>query len=260
MSEAVKTTLPSGWTVTKLIGGLALRRARRGKLLRVLIGALTLPVLAGLASIFGGKDPTIFFDTLLNAYLRYLIPMVMALQASATVAEEVQIKTIGYIFARPIPRWSVPLGKYLGNLALNTVLLCGSIVAAYLACMGPEIGSELPRLGIALATVALASLHFGAVSTAFGAMVTTYPFAAMLGWILVFDIGFGLIPGVFKATSMGVHLTVIAGLYKPHSDSFFMADPKLTTAISLPVIIGVTLLWLILALGWVKSHEYRLDK
>ncbi len=258
--ERIAPALPSAGSAIWQVAGLTLRRARRGRLVQLVAVLLLLPVPAGLAALLSGHGGADFFDTVLNALLRFVTPLAMALFSGAMIAEEVQGKTITYLLSRPIPRWTLPVGKYFGTVAVTVALLAVSVTATYLVCAGSEILEALPRLGLALLTTALAAIHFGAVATAFGAMVTGYPFAAMLIFILIVDVGLGFIPGIFKAVSAGVNLTAVAGLYRPHTDTFFMADPKLTPAISLGIVAGLTAIWLLIAIGWVSAHEYRTDK
>jgi ABC-type transport system involved in multi-copper enzyme maturation permease subunit len=253
-------TPPGALAVVRLFAGTSLRRVRRGRLVQVVAAILALPLLAGLVALLAGKGGAPFFEMLLAATLRYLLPSVMALFATASIAEEVQRRTITYLYARPIPRWTLPAGKYVGVVGVNLVLFCGAVALSYALCIGSDFGAGLPRLAAGLGAVVLGVLHFGAVAAAFGAMATSYPFAAMLAYELLVDVGFGFIPGVFKALSAGVHLTVLAGLYKPHTDTFFMPDPRLTPAVSFVVLVGLTLIWLAVALGWAQSHEYRTDR
>lgn len=253
-------TPPAALAVVRLFAGTSLRRVRRGRLVQVVVALLALPLLAGLLALLGGKAGAPFFEMLLQAFLRFLLPSVLALFATTTVAEEVQRKTITYLFARPIPRWTLPAGKYLGVVGVNLVLFCAAVAATFALSIGSDFGASLPLLLKGLGAAALGVLHFGAVAAAFGAMATRYPFAAMLAFELLVDVGFGFIPGVFKAASAGVHLTVLVGLYKPHTDTFFMPDPRLTPAVSLVVVVGLTLIWLAVALGWAQSTEYRTDR
>ncbi|MCC6747671.1 MAG: ABC transporter permease [Deltaproteobacteria bacterium] len=254
--------LPSGLTLVGIFAGLSLERSRRSKLLRLILAVLALPLVASAGALAAGKAGPEFFKQIVELYLRYLIPLVMALQASATVAEEVQAKTITYLFTRPVPRWTLPLGKYLGNIGLNLILLLPSLAVAYVLCMVGDgyVGSELGTLGKSLFAALLGAIYFGALAMAFGAMVTNLPFAMMLTYVLVMEVGFSFVPGWLKATAMTVHLRAIAGTYTPAAASFFASDPNLTTAVSAPVVFGVALLWIVIALAWVASTEYRTDR
>jgi ABC-type transport system involved in multi-copper enzyme maturation permease subunit len=260
--SAVTRAVPSSLETMRLLAGMSLRRARRGRLLWLTTVILALPVLASVLALISGHGGTAFFEELLGVLLRYLTPFLMALHASATVAEEVQGKTITYLLSHPIARWTLPVGKYLGNLLFNAILLLVALVLIYLCSMIGERGGltlELPRLATGLLAVLLAAVHFGAMATAFGTMVTSFPFVATLIYVLVVEVGFSFVPGWFKVTAMTVHLRAIAGLYHP-KESIWLSDPHLSLAISLPVVLVLSAAWLIIAVGWVSSTEYRTDK
>lgn len=254
--------IPSSLEAVRLLAGLSLRRARRGRLFWLTAAILALPVAASLLALVSGHGGVPFFDELLGVYLRYLAPFIMALHASATVAEEVMGKTITYLYSRPVARWTLPVGKYLGNLAFNSVLLLASLTLIYLLSMIGERDAmllELPRLAMGLFALLLAAVLFGAMATAFGTMVTSFPFVATLIYVLIVEVGFSFVPGWFKVTAMTVHLRAIAGLYHP-KESMWLSDPQLSLGISLPVVLAVTGAWLLIAVSWVGSTEYRTDK
>jgi ABC-type transport system involved in multi-copper enzyme maturation permease subunit len=255
-------SVPSALATVRLLAALSLRRARRGKLVWLTVAILALPVAAAILALVTGNGGRPFFDKLLEVLLRYLAPFIMALHASATVAEEVQGRTITYLFSRPVARWTLPVGKYLGNLAVNATLLVVATALIYLGAMlgeGADLGRELPALGRGLCAVALAALHFGALASAFGAMATSFPFVATLIYVLIVEVGFAFVPGWFKVTAMTVHLRAIAGLYRPELGTF-LSDPQLPLPVSLAVVLVVSAGWLGIAVSWVGSTEYRTDK
>lgn len=253
---------PSALTAVLLLARLGLVQARRDRTVLIGLALSLLPALgAGVALASGNADHD-FFNKLLHHTLRLLVPFVMALLASGAVAGEVEQKTITYLFTRPLPRWTLPLGKYLGALvpALGGLLL--GLGAAYLLCLAGEPDELLPRLpeaALGLGAVALGALHFGAVACAFGTLFCAYPFVAMVLYLLVFDVGAALVPGYLKALSMGVHLTVLAGTYTP-STTMMVADPRITPPAALAVLLFTTAVWLALALLWVGRAEYRTDR
>ena len=259
----MKTRSPSSTQALLLLAGLSLRRARRGRLLWLSAGVLALPVLAAGLALLSGQGGLGFYDKLLEALLCYLAPFIMAVNASATVAEEVQGKTITYLFSRPVARWTLPVGKFAGNLLVNAVLLLFAVVLAYLLSMlgegARDLARELPRLGGGLLAMLLAAVFYASVASAFGAMATSYPFVATILYVLVVEVGFAHVPGWFKVIAMTTHLRVVAGIYHP-AQSMFLSDPRLSLAISLPVVLGMSLLWLVVTIGWVGSTEYRTDR
>lgn len=253
---------PSGMAVARQIAGLSLRRARRSRLLRVVLAVLALPVLATVAGVLSGRNGAAFFETVLELYLRYLAPLVLALFSSQSVAEEVQGRTITYLWSRPIARWALPVGKYLGTVVVTGGLMLLSLIACYLVAMIPAGGSvfsELPLLALGLTALAAGTLYFAAVASAFGALVTGFPFAIMLIYVLAIDIAMGFVPGLLKVVAMTVHLRAIAGLYKPQT-SMFSSDPNLNATISLPVVLVMATLWLGLTVLIASTSEYRTDR
>jgi ABC-type transport system involved in multi-copper enzyme maturation permease subunit len=253
---------PSALATARLMAAMSIRRARRGKLLWLTALVMALPVAAALLALVSGNAGEAFYEKVLEVYLRYLSPFVLSLYASFSVAEEVQAKTITYLFCRPVARWALPLGKYLAAVTVCAVLMCGSLLLVFIVSMLGEPSALMPGIGTLLSgllAVLLAAIHFGAVAAAFGAMITSYPFVLTLIYFMAVEVGFSFVPGWFKVVAMSVHLRVIAGLYKPAS-SMFVSDPDLSVKISLPVVLAMTLVWLLVAIGWVSTTEYRTDK
>ena len=46
-------------------------------------------------------------------YLRFTVPVLGVFYGTSLIADEVEDKTITYLFTRPIPRGAVLVGKYL---------------------------------------------------------------------------------------------------------------------------------------------------
>jgi ABC-type transport system involved in multi-copper enzyme maturation permease subunit len=224
------------------------------------LAILALPVIAAAIGLVTKSSSIDLFRKLVDIELNYLVALLMALQSSSGVAEEVQDKTITYLYTHPIPRWSLPAGKYIGSLLLNLALLLPAAALCYLLCLvgDKDLALELSHLWSALAALAVAAIYYGALATAFGAMVTSVPCAAMAGYVLVVDITFGLIPGAARLLAMPTHLKAIAGSYR--ADTGFFSGPALSPAISAPVVLSVAVLWLIIGISYATSTEYRTDK
>src|SRR5437660_9456010 len=78
-------------------------------------------------------------------YLRFIVPILGVFYGTALIADEIEDRTITYLFARPIPRSSVLLGKYLSYLACTVLLVLPSVVIVYFLVVplgGAGIGSE----------------------------------------------------------------------------------------------------------------------
>ncbi len=251
----------SGLAAVRLITVMAVRRARRGRVVWMAMVMLALAVVAALITLATDYGGIAFFKSTLELFVRYLTPFIMALLASQAVAEEVQGKTITYLFSRPMPRWVLPLGKYLSSLVIAVPLLCVALTLVYvIGLLGypDEIAAELPALARGLAAVCLGAVLFGAVSTAFGTMITGYPFVVNLIFLLVVEGGLALVPGWTKIVAMTVHLRAVAGIYTAEQ-TLTISDPELTMMVSAPVVLAMTAVWIGFAVGWVSASEYRTE-
>ena len=61
--------------------------------------------------------PAIFGLMIWGMYLRFTVPVLGVFYGTSLMADEVEDKTITYLFTRPIPRGAVLVGKYLAYLA-----------------------------------------------------------------------------------------------------------------------------------------------
>ena len=52
-------------------------------------------------------------------YIRFIVPVLGVFYGTSLIADEVDDKTITYLFTRPIPRGAVLLGKYLAYLVVH---------------------------------------------------------------------------------------------------------------------------------------------
>ena len=101
--------------------------------LRVLV-ALGAPVFEdhetrnGVTTTVRMSGPAIFGLMIWVFYLRFTVPVLGVFYGTSLMADEVEDKTITYLFTRPIPRGAVLIGKYLAYL------VCTIIAASMIAC------------------------------------------------------------------------------------------------------------------------------
>src|SRR4051812_46911315 len=60
--------------------------------------------------------PVIFGGMIWLLYLKFVVPVLGAFYGTSLVADEVEDRTITYLFTRPIPRGAIIVGKYLAYL------------------------------------------------------------------------------------------------------------------------------------------------
>ena len=79
------------------------------------------------------RRPALFGMMIWLLYVRFIIPVLGVFYGTALIADEVEDKTITYLFTRPIPRGAVLVGKYLAYLACTMLLVLPSVVLVYFA-------------------------------------------------------------------------------------------------------------------------------
>ena len=83
-------------------------------------------------------------------YIRFIVPVLGVFYGTSLIADEVDDKTITYLFTRPIPRSAVLLGKYLAYLACTVLLVLPSVMLVYFLIVpvgGGSIGAAFPSAG-----------------------------------------------------------------------------------------------------------------
>ena len=64
-------------------------------------------------------------------FLRFIVPVLGVFYGTSLMADEVEDKTITYLFTRPIPRGAVLVGKYLAYLVCTTLVVLPSVMLVY---------------------------------------------------------------------------------------------------------------------------------
>ena len=105
-------------------------------------------------------------------YIRFIVPVLGVFYGTALIADEVDDKTITYLFTRPVPRGAVLIGKYLAYLACTALLVLPSVVLVYFLIVplgGGSIGESFPALLIDLGMLVAGLVAYGAVFAWVGA-------------------------------------------------------------------------------------------
>src|SRR5687767_5002637 len=93
----------------------------------------------GAVAIFGG--------IIWLAFLRFIIPVLGVFYGTAIIADEVDDKTLTYLFTRPVRRSAVLLGKYLAYLVCTTLVVLPAVMIVYFLIVPlSEIGATFTQL------------------------------------------------------------------------------------------------------------------
>jgi ABC-type transport system involved in multi-copper enzyme maturation permease subunit len=149
--------------------------ARRTALLALAAGApILIAVLTRLALVYGTAVLTVngsrigtqaIFETAVSVlYLRFIVPALGVFYGTSLIADEVEEKTITYLFTRPIARGSIVLGKYLAYLLCVVAIVLPSLALVFLIMVPfPNMRTLFGRLLSDLGMLALGLAAYGAV-------------------------------------------------------------------------------------------------
>jgi ABC-type transport system involved in multi-copper enzyme maturation permease subunit len=134
--------------------------------------------------------------------VQVVTPLLALLSGSAVVTEEIEDRTITYLFSRPIPRAAVLLGRWLAALVVVSFFLG---VSAILTCVAAGAASESGLLRPLLA----ASLIGGAVYSGLFASVGVFvrhPMIAGLGYTFAIEGFLANLPGKNQSLTIQYYL------------------------------------------------------
>jgi hypothetical protein len=181
-------------------------------------------------------------------FLRFAVPVLGAFYGTALIADEVDDRTITYLFVRPIPRASVLGGKYLACLACTALVLLPATILVYLALV--PASALLTETGELVHHLGLLALGLAAYAALFALMGVWMKRPLMAG--LVFAFGWEpvamLLPGYLRQFTIAQHLQSLA----PQGTSS-------NVAADLVALLVITAGSLLLAGRLVQRREYAID-
>lgn len=198
-------------------------------------------------------------------YLRFTVPVLGIFYGTALIADEVEDKTITYLFTRPIRRGAVLVGKYLAYMAVTTFVVLPSVMVVYVL-VTPINGSLGASFVPALKDLALLFIGLGAYGAFFAFIGAKFKRPLLTGLIFVFgwEQTALVFPGYLKKFTIAYYLQALVPHAMPSDNvisliqGIFRDTPGLVTSlISLALIWGV-FLWL--AARSVERREYVLDQ
>jgi ABC-2 type transport system permease protein len=212
------------------------------------------------------SGPVMFGGMIWLLYLRFIVPVLGTFYGTALVADEVEDRTITYLFTRPIPRGAIVIGKYLAYLVCTVLVVLPSVMAVYLLITpvaGGSLGQTFPMLLTDLGILALGLAVYGAVFAFIGARV---PKPLVAGLVLVFgweQVAL-IVPGYLRRFTVAYYLQSLVPHAMPQDDvvsaiqSLFAEPPSAQSSILWLLGILVVALWL--AARTVETREYVLEQ
>jgi ABC-type transport system involved in multi-copper enzyme maturation permease subunit len=158
--------------------------------------------------------PAIFGLMIWVFYLRFTVPVLGVFYGTSLIADEVEDKTITYLFTRPIRRGAVLVGKYLAYLACTIFVVLPSVMIVYLLIvpMRGTLGGSFIDLLKDLSLLALGLAVYGAVFAFIG---SAFKRPLLVGLIFIFGWEQAALafPGYLKKFTVAYYLQALV----PHT-------------------------------------------
>lgn len=232
-------------------------------LLLRLLDALGAPVFKVNGLMMAG--PAIFGLMIWVFYLRFIIPVLGVFYGTSLIADEVEDKTITYLFTRPVRKGAVLLGKFFAYLACTVFVVLPSVVIVYLAIvpMRGSLGASFVDLVKDLLLLALGLASYGAVFAFIGARFNR-PLLVGLIFIFGWEQAALALPGYMKKLTVAYYLQALVPHAMPNDNivsliqGIFRETPSM--AVSLFWLFAISGLFLWLAALSVERKEYILEQ
>ena len=229
---------------------------------RLLVG-LGLPV--GEVNGVRMAGPAMFGLIIWIFYLRFTVPVLGVFYGTALIADEVDDKTITYLFSRPIPRGAVLLGKYLAYLVATGFVVLPSVSIVYLLIVpiGGSLGGSFLDFAKDLLLLAVGLAVYGALFAFIGAWFRR-PLLIGLVFIFGWEQAALAFPGYLKRFTVAYYLQGLVPHAMPQDSilslvqSIVRESPTLGSSILWLAVIWTVSLYL--AAYWVERREYVLDQ
>jgi ABC-type transport system involved in multi-copper enzyme maturation permease subunit len=239
-------------------------------LLRLLV-ALGAPILEsnrttnGVSQTIRMSGPAIFGLMIWIFYLRFTVPVLGVFYGTSLMADEVEDKTITYLFTRPVRRGAVLFGKYLAYLGCTIFVVLPSVMIVYLLVvpMQGSLGGSFIDLVKDLALLALGLAVYGAVFAFVGAKFKR-PLLVGLIFIFGWEQAALAFPGYLKKFTVAYYLQGLVPHAMPNDSTLsliqgiFRESPSLVS--SLTCLAGILVVFVALAAWIVERREYVLEQ
>ncbi len=197
-------------------------------------------------------------------FLRFIVPVLAVFYGTALMADEVEDKTLTYLFTRPVPRGAVLLGKYLAYLTCTALVVLPAVMLVYfLVVPFRQVAGSFPMLLTDLGLLGLGLAVYGALFAFVGAWFKR-PLIIGLAFTFAWEPAVLVLPGYLKRFTVAHYLQAIVPHAMPSDgvtgiiQGLFRETLPLATALGW--LLALTALFLWLATRAVERREYVLEQ
>jgi len=197
-------------------------------------------------------------------FLRFIVPVLGVFYGTALIADEVEDKTITYLFTRPIRRSAVLVGKYIAYLVCTIlVVLPGVMLVYFLIVPFSQVAATFSLLVTDLGILALGLAAYGGLFALVGTALKR-PLVAGLVFAFGWEQFALIMPGYVRRFTLMYYMQSLVPHAMPAEgvqsllEAFFSDTPSTMTALAALVL--ATIVSLGLAGRIVERREYVLEQ
>jgi ABC-type transport system involved in multi-copper enzyme maturation permease subunit len=197
-------------------------------------------------------------------FLRFIVPVLGVFYGTALIADEVDDRTLTYLFTRPIRRGAVLVGKYLAYVVCTTLVVLPSVVLVYFALVPlGQVAPTFTAFAADLGLLALGLAAYGALFALVGAAVKR-PLVSGLVFVFGWEQVALLVPGYLKRFTVAHYVQGLVPHAMPSEgvaavlQSVLRERPSPTECLLVLGAIIVATLWI--GARATETREYVLDQ
>jgi ABC-type transport system involved in multi-copper enzyme maturation permease subunit len=207
---------------------------------------------------------TLFGGMIWILFLRFIVPVLGVFYGTSLMADEVEDKTITYLFTRPVRRGAVLVGKYIAYLVCTTLVVLPSVMIVYFLMVPfQQIPGSFTSLLTDLGLLAIGLATYGALFALVGAILKR-PLVVGLVFAFGWEQAAMLMPGYLKRFTLAYYLQALV----PHAMPSEGVASVLQAVFSESPTVATSLFWLsvvlvgslVLAARTVERREYVLEQ
>lgn len=175
-------------------------------------------VVAFLPELFAGsalRSPEITqWEGVVRIWIQCLGVLVPVLLASS-IGEELEEKTMTYLWSRPLPRWSILTGKLTALVPLLWAFMAAALLLPWFTVFGQATAGHGELLTRGLIAVVVGGVAVAAVTTALATLAPRYGMALSIAYLLFVDGALAQFDGSVSKISVLFHTRQLA--YPPEA-------------------------------------------
>ena len=194
-------------------------------------------------------------------FLWFIVPVLGVFYGTSLIADEVDDKTITYLFTRPVRRGAVVVGKYMAYLLCTTLVVLPSVMIVYFL-MVPfrQIPASFISLVIDLGVLGLGLAAYGALFALIGAAIRR-PLVVGLVFVFGWELVTLVMPGYLKRFTLAYYLQTLVPHAMPTGDTVSLLQGAVfreppSVAASIAWLVVAIVVSLALAVRVVEQREY----